>query len=79
MNSVEDLLVAAESIYKLYKDGRMERDIVREWISRLGDYEGPAGDRVREAVEWFRINDREPVSEEIVQTDLDRIGAIFGG
>jgi len=79
MNSVPDLLVAAESIHKLYKDGRMEREIVREWISRLGDYDRPTGDRVTQAKEWFRVNDKEPVSEEIMQADLDRIGAIFGG
>lgn len=79
MDSVPDLLAAAESIHKLYKDGRMEREIVREWISRLGDYDGPTGERVREAREWFRINDEEPVSEEIMLADLNRIGAIFGG
>ncbi len=55
----------------------MERETVREWIGRLGAYDGPTGERVREAAEWFRANKSEPVSEEISRTDLERIAAIF--
>ncbi|MDR6666389.1 hypothetical protein [Rhizobium sp. 1399] len=79
MNSIPDLLASAKTVHDRYKAGRMERETVREWIGRLGTYDGLVGDRVRDAKEWFRFNDKEPVSEEIMQADLDRISAIFGG
>jgi hypothetical protein len=55
----------------------MERETVREWATRLGAYPAPHGDRVREAAEWFRVNNIEPVSDDMRLADLDRLAAIF--
>ncbi|WP_087005514.1 hypothetical protein [Rhizobium sullae] len=77
MNSIPDLVASAKTVHARYRAGRMERETVREWIGRLGAYDGPTGERVREAAEWFRANKSEPVSEEISRTDLERIAAIF--
>jgi hypothetical protein len=77
LNSIPDLLASAKTVHDRYKAGRIERETVREWIGRLGTYNGPTGDRVRDAVEWFRVNKTEPVPDEIVLADLDRIAAIF--
>ena len=78
MNSIPDLLASAKTVHSRYSAGRMERETVREWIGRLGTYDGPTGERVKDAAEWFRINKSEPVSDEIIRADLDRIAAIFG-
>ncbi|MBB4228589.1 hypothetical protein [Rhizobium mongolense] len=77
MNNIPDLMASAKTVHARYSAGRMGRETVREWIGRLGAYDGPTGDRVREAAEWFRANKSEPVSEEIRRTDLERIAAIF--
>lgn len=79
MNSIPDLLASAKTVHDRYKAGRMERETVREWIGRLGTYDGPTGARVRAAAEWFRVNKTEPVPDEIIQGDLRQIAAIFGG
>lgn len=78
MNSIPDLLASAKTVHDRYKAGRMERETVREWIGRLGTYDGPVGERVRSAAEWFRANNSEPVADEIVLGDLNRIAAISG-
>ncbi|KKZ85017.1 hypothetical protein RPHASCH2410_PB01390 (plasmid) [Rhizobium phaseoli Ch24-10] len=54
----------------------MERETVREWVLGLGAYPSPHGERVREAMEWFRLHNHEPVSEDIVLVDIDRLKAI---
>lgn len=77
MNSITDLMTSAKTVHDRYRAGRMERETVREWALRLGAYASPHGDRVREAAEWFRAHDTEPVSDEIRLTDLERLAAIF--
>ncbi len=72
LNSIPDLLASARTVHDRYKAGQMERETVREWIGRLGTYDGPTGERVRAAVEWFRINNGEPISEEIRHGDVQR-------
>ncbi|HWT58988.1 MAG TPA: hypothetical protein VN284_14190 [Rhizobium sp.] len=76
MKSINDLVASAKTVCDRYRAGRMERETVREWVLGLGAYPGPHGDRVREAVEWFRLHNREPVSDEIALVDIDRLKAI---
>jgi hypothetical protein len=57
----------------------MERETVREWVSRLGIYPAPHGDRVREAADWFRTNKTEPVSADVWLGDVERLKAICDG
>ncbi|WP_246763321.1 hypothetical protein [Rhizobium sp. 007] len=75
--NIPDLVASAKTVHARYSAGRMERETVREWIGRLGAYDGPTGERVREAAEWFRANKNEPVSEEVRLKDLERLAAIF--
>ncbi|WP_042119829.1 hypothetical protein [Rhizobium etli] len=76
MKSINDLVASAKTVCDRYRAGRMERETVREWVLGLGAYPSPHGERVREAMEWFRLHSREPVSEEIVRVDIDRLQAI---
>ncbi|ARO27194.1 hypothetical protein CO659_04760 [Rhizobium sp. S9] len=76
MKSINDLVAEAKTVCERYRAGRMERETVREWVLRLGAYPAPHGDRVRDAAEWFRLHNREPVSEDIVLGDIDRLEAI---
>jgi hypothetical protein len=77
VNSISDLVASATTVHDRYRAGRIERETVREWATRLGAYPAPHGDRVREAAEWFRVNNIEPVSDDMRLADLDRLAAIF--
>ncbi|MBO9127483.1 MULTISPECIES: hypothetical protein [unclassified Rhizobium] len=79
MNSVSDLVASAKTVHARYLAGRMERETVREWVIRLGSYPQPHGDRVREAAEWFRAAQTDPVPLEVKLVDLDRLSAIVSG
>lgn len=57
----------------------MARETVREWLIMLGSYPAPHGDRVREAVEWFRANKAEPLPEDIRLADISCLAAIVSG
>ncbi|TIX89364.1 hypothetical protein [Rhizobium sp. P44RR-XXIV] len=77
MSKVNDLIASAKSVWDRYDKGRMERETVREWVLRLGAYPPPHGDRVREAVEWFKAHSEAEVAADIRNVDLDRLRAIF--
>jgi hypothetical protein len=77
VKNIKDLVASAETVCARYRAGRMERETVREWVLGLGAYPPPHGDRIREAVEWFRTHGSDSVSDEIRVVDLDRLSAIF--
>lgn len=77
MSKINDLIASAKTVCDRYDKGRMERETVREWVLRLGAYPAPHGDRVREAVEWFRAHPATEVTADIRDIDLDKIRAIF--
>ncbi|OCJ03739.1 hypothetical protein A6U87_17540 [Rhizobium sp. AC44/96] len=79
MSKISDLIASAITVHDRYRAGLMERETVREWVSRLGAYPGPHGERVREAADWFRTNKSEPVSAEIWLVDVERLKAISDG
>jgi hypothetical protein len=79
VNSISDLIASARTVHDRYCAGRMERETVREWISRLGTYPAPHGDRVCEAADWFRANRTEPVSADVWRGDVERLRAICDG
>jgi hypothetical protein len=79
VNSISDLVASAKTVHDRYLAGRMERETVREWVIRLGAYPAPHGERVREAADWFRAHQTEPVAVDVKLSDLQRLAAIVSG
>ncbi|MFP3547422.1 hypothetical protein SB748_28885 [Rhizobium sp. SIMBA_035] len=77
MNRTADLLASAKTVHDRYRAGRMERETVREWATRLGSYPEPHGARVKAAAEWFRANKVDDVDDEMKRQDLAVLAAIF--
>lgn len=77
MKNVEDLLTAARTVHDRYAAGRMEREIVRQWVTGLSHYPEPHGGHVQEAIAWFKPShaDLDPVELKIA--DLTRLQAIY--
>ncbi|MDR7148036.1 hypothetical protein [Rhizobium sp. BE258] len=77
MNRTADLLVSAKTVHDKYRAGRIERETVREWATRLGSYPEPHGARVKASAEWFRRNRNDEVDDEMKRQDLAVLAAIF--
>ncbi|MDE1991257.1 MAG: hypothetical protein KGI75_02090 [Rhizobiaceae bacterium] len=77
MKSVDDLLMSAKTVCERYQSGRIERETVREWVLRLGQYPAPTGDRVRDAAQWFRTQSDDNVEDHIKDVDIQKLRAIF--
>jgi hypothetical protein len=79
MKKVEDLTNSAKAVHDRYAAGRMEREIVRQWVLGLGGYPEPHGKRVQEASAWFKpLRDgMDPVELKIA--DLAKLEAIYRG
>lgn len=72
-----DLLASAKTVHDRYLVGRMERETVREWASRLGLYPEPQGARVKAAADWFHANKKDDIDDEMKRQDLAVLAAIF--
>ena len=72
-----DLLASAKAVHDRYLAGRMERETVREWATRLGLYPEPQGARVKAAADWFHANKNDDVDDDIKRKDLAVLAAIF--
>ncbi|WP_117195763.1 hypothetical protein [Rhizobium terrae] len=77
MKKVEDLVTSARTIHDRYAAGRMEREIVRQWVLGLGAYPEPHGSRVQEASAWFKPSRDAMDPVEIKIADLARLQAIY--
>ena len=78
MKRVEDLISSAKATHDRYAAGRMDREIVRQWMLGLSSaYPAPYGEKILEAVDWFRParDDMDPVELKIA--DLARLHAIY--
>lgn len=77
--SVEDLISSAKTVHDRYATGRMDREIVRQWVLGLGGYPEPYGGNIQDAIAWFKpIRDgADPVELKIA--DLTKIQAISSG
>lgn len=53
MKQTVDLLAAVSRMRDQYRDGKMDRDILRKWITGLGSYPAPHGPHVDAAKAWF--------------------------
>jgi len=72
-----DLLASAKTVHDRYSAGRMERETVREWATRLGAYPEPLGSRVMAAADWFRSNKNDDVDDLTKRQDIAVLAAIF--
>lgn len=77
MKRLEDLVAAARTIHDRYASGRMDREIVRQWVLGLSAYPEPYGGHVSEAIAWFKpLRDgADPMETKII--DLSRLQAIY--
>lgn len=77
MKKVEDLITAARTVHDRYAAGRMERDIVRQWVIGLSSYPEPHGAHVQAAITWFRPSRDGTDPVEVKITDLAKLQAIY--
>lgn len=77
MTRTADLLASAKTVHDRYSAGRIERETVREWATRLGAYPEPLGSRVKAAGDWFRANPKDDVDELTKRQDIAVLAAIF--
>jgi len=77
MKRLEDLISSARTMHDRYAAGRMEREIVRQWVLGLGGYPEPHGRHIQEAANWFKParDGADPVELKI--TDLAKLQAIY--
>ncbi|MBP2557727.1 hypothetical protein J2T08_004249 [Neorhizobium galegae] len=77
MKNVEDLTTSARTMHDRYASGRMDREIVRQWVMGLSVYPEPYGRHIQEATAWFKPSrdDMDPVELKIA--DLARLQAIY--
>lgn len=77
MKRVEDLINAARTIHDRYAAGRMEREIVRQWVLGLSSYPEPHGKAVLEAIAWFKPLRDAADPTEVKIADLARLQGIY--
>lgn len=53
MKQTVDLLAAVSRMRDQYRDGKVDRDILRKWITGMGSYPAPHGPPVDAAKAWF--------------------------
>lgn len=77
MKKLEDFIAAARSVHDRYSSGRMDREIVQQWVLGLGDYPAPHGTAVTDAKAWFRKGGAGMEAIEIRGADLARLRKMF--
>jgi hypothetical protein len=77
MKRLEDLTNSAKTMHDRYATGRMEREIVREWVLGLGGYPEPYATAISEAAAWFKVPRDHMDVAELKIADLDRLAAIY--
>ncbi|MBA3039587.1 MAG: hypothetical protein KJ670_06405 [Alphaproteobacteria bacterium] len=75
MKQTVDLLAAVSRMRDQYRDGRVDRDILRKWIIGLGSYPLPYGARVDAAKTWFGQAPAE-VTDAVRDLDMQHLSAI---
>jgi hypothetical protein len=77
MKKVEDLVTAARTVHDRYAAGRMDREIVRQWVIGLSSYPEPHGSQVQAAIGWFKPtrDGMDPIEMKIA--DLSKLQAIY--
>lgn len=77
MKKLEDFIAAARTVHDRYAAGRMDREIVRQWIIGLGDYPAPHGPAVTDAKTWFKKGGDGLEAIELRGADLARLRKMF--
>lgn len=75
MKQTVDLLAAVSRMRDQYRDGKVDRDILRKWIVGLGSYPAPYGPRVDAAKAWFGQSPAE-VTDAVRDLDMQHLSAI---
>lgn len=77
MKRLEDLISSAKTMHDRYAAGRMEREIVRQWVLGLGGYPEPHASAILEAVAWFKPSRDSIEVTELKIADLAKLAAIY--
>jgi hypothetical protein len=77
MKKLEDFIAATRTIHDRYDAGRMDREIVRQWILGLGDYPSPYGPAVTDAKTWFKKSGDGVEAIDLKRADLARLRKMF--
>ncbi len=77
MKRLDDLISSAKTMHDRYAAGRMEREIVRQWVLGLGGYPEPHAGAIREAMAWFKPSREDLDVTELKIADLARLAAIY--
>jgi len=77
MKRLEDLISSAKTMHDRYAAGRMEREIVRQWVLGLGGYPEPHASAIREAGNWFKPPREDVEATELKIADLSKLAAIY--
>jgi hypothetical protein len=75
MKQTVDLLAAVSRMRDQYRGGKVDRDILRKWITGLGSYPAPHGPPVDAAKAWFAQPLAE-VTEAVRDLDIEHLSAI---
>jgi hypothetical protein len=77
MKRLDDLINSAKTMHDRYAAGRMDREIVRQWVIGLGGYPEPHATAIGNAVAWFKPSRDEMEATELKIADLARLAAIY--
>ncbi|MGF9564690.1 hypothetical protein [Neorhizobium sp. JUb45] len=77
MKRVDDLIQSARAVHDRYANGRMDREIVRQWAIGLGGYPEPHATAVAEAIAWLKPSRDGADPIELKVADLARLQAIY--
>lgn len=75
MKQTVDLLAAVSRMRDQYRDGKVDRDILRKWITGMGSYPPPHGPYVDAAKAWFAQPLAE-VTDAVRELDIQHLSAI---
>ena len=76
VKSVSDLIASADRMHTAYNSGRMDRQIVAQWLGGLGGYPTHA-EHINAAAAWFKQKHVELPADELKIRDLDMLAAIL--
>lgn len=79
MKNIDDLIASATRMHTSYNSGRMDRQIIGQWLSGLGGYPAPYAQQIAAAALWFKDRHADMAPDELKVRDLDMLRAIYQG
>ena len=77
LKNIDDLIASATRMHTSYNSGRMDRQIIGQWVSGLGGYPAPYAERIAAAAAWFKSKQADLPEDELKVRDLDMLRGIY--